>query len=142
MSGDIGAGTTRAAIKFGQKVLKAQLPGYIQLAGGTNWQTAAKLRAKGLLHPKGMVRENDRNPIPSRYIAGIAYGSFARKLLAPIQTALDTQTGDHRLENHPSLLHQAVLEAASLVSHLKPDQPQTPVLQWLDSASHGRDSPR
>ena len=31
MSGDIGAGTTRAAIKLSQKVLDAELPGCVQL---------------------------------------------------------------------------------------------------------------
>ncbi|MBV8886894.1 MAG: 4Fe-4S ferredoxin [Chroococcidiopsidaceae cyanobacterium CP_BM_RX_35] len=49
MSGDIGDGTTRAAVKLGQKVLAAGLPGYVQLAGGTNSYTVAKLRALGLL---------------------------------------------------------------------------------------------
>ena len=36
MSGDIGTGATRAAVKLGQKVLAAKLPGFVQLAGGTN----------------------------------------------------------------------------------------------------------
>ena len=49
MSGDIGDGTTLAAVKLGQKVLAAKLPGYIQLAGGTNSYTVAKLKAMGLL---------------------------------------------------------------------------------------------
>ncbi len=33
MSGDIGKGTTHAAIRIAQKVLAADLPGYVQLAG-------------------------------------------------------------------------------------------------------------
>ena len=49
MSGDIGDGTTRAAVKLGQKVLAMGLPGYVQLAGGTNSHTVTKLRASGLL---------------------------------------------------------------------------------------------
>jgi Fe-S-cluster-containing hydrogenase component 2 len=49
MSGDIGDGTTIAAVKLGQKVLAAKLPGYVQLAGGTNGYTVAKLKAMGLL---------------------------------------------------------------------------------------------
>ncbi|BAZ10324.1 4Fe-4S ferredoxin, iron-sulfur binding protein [Calothrix sp. NIES-4071] len=49
MSGDIGSGATIAAIKLGQKVLKANLPGYVQLAGGTNSYTVAKLEAMGML---------------------------------------------------------------------------------------------
>ncbi|HEY9298356.1 MAG TPA: LdpA C-terminal domain-containing domain, partial [Phormidium sp.] len=52
MSGDIGTGTTHAAIKLGQKVLAAGLPGYIQLAGGTNSHTVTKLKAVDLLNPK------------------------------------------------------------------------------------------
>ncbi|MDF5737886.1 MULTISPECIES: circadian clock protein LdpA [unclassified Nostoc] len=50
MSGDIGDGTTLAAVKLGQKVLAAKLPGYVQLAGGTNSYTVAKLKAMGLLN--------------------------------------------------------------------------------------------
>ncbi|HEY9617151.1 MAG TPA: LdpA C-terminal domain-containing domain, partial [Microcoleaceae cyanobacterium] len=49
MSGDIGIGTTKAAIKLSQKVLGAKLPGYVQLAGGTNHHTVPKLRSLGLL---------------------------------------------------------------------------------------------
>ena len=144
MSGDIGAGTTRATIKFGSKVLKAQLPGHVQLAGGTNWQTAVKLRNNGLLNPRLMARDADRRKRinPHHYIAGIAYGSFARKLLAPLQTELETQTESHHLEHHPSLLRQATLEAFSLVSQLKPFLDQGRLIRLLDTRSHGRDSPR
>ncbi|MBD2346210.1 circadian clock protein LdpA [Anabaena subtropica] len=53
MSGDIGDGTTLAAVKLGQKVLAAKLPGYVQLAGGTNSYTVAKLKAMGLLKKAG-----------------------------------------------------------------------------------------
>jgi hypothetical protein len=51
MSGDIGMGTTRAAVKLGQKALAVSLPGYLQLAGGTNHHTVPKLKALGLLQP-------------------------------------------------------------------------------------------
>ena len=57
MSGDIGAGTTHASIKLGQKVLGAGLPGYVQLAGGTNHHTVSKLRAANLLQTRD-------NPVP------------------------------------------------------------------------------
>jgi Fe-S-cluster-containing hydrogenase component 2 len=53
MSGDIGIGTTHAAIKLGEKVLAAGLPGYVQLAGGTNQHTVTKLQAAGLLQRGG-----------------------------------------------------------------------------------------
>ena len=68
MSGDIGRGTTHRAIYYAQKVLKAKLPGYIQLAGGTNDYTVTKLEALG-------IREK---------IAGVAYGSYARSIISPL----------------------------------------------------------
>ncbi|MBD1904485.1 4Fe-4S ferredoxin [Funiculus sociatus GB2-A5] len=171
MSGDIGDGTTRAAVKLGQKVLSAGLPGYVQLAGGTNNYTVAKLRTMGLLNdrqepkeivdlPESLVKaslsdiavENQilsknkapqtrkslhhasvLNPEPS-YIAGIAYGSYARVLLSPVLDELEkmnmkdlsgkvsasTQTFmPRRLEENPDLLWHAVSLAESLVSQVK-----------------------
>jgi len=127
MSGDIGDGTTRAALKLGQKVLGAGLPGYVQLAGGTNRHTVAKLKALGLLKPTGeaLLPAEGR-----RYIAGVAYGSFARTLLAPVLEHLDQinqinqnhQQPDvtpQNLEDQPALLAAAVSLASSLVSPLK-----------------------
>jgi Fe-S-cluster-containing hydrogenase component 2 len=113
MSGDIGAGTTHAAIKLGQKVLSAGLPGYVQLAGGTNSHTVIKLKAVGLLHPSlgngkedtGTRRRGDagifksappdfpmlnvQDPMPDAHIAGVAYGSYARVLLSPVLDLLE-----------------------------------------------------
>jgi Fe-S-cluster-containing hydrogenase component 2 len=114
MSGDIGDGTTRATIKLGQKVLFANLPGYVQLAGGTNRHTIAKLRAMGLLNPQFM---HPLTTQPQRYIAGIAYGSFARSLLSPLQAQIPAPS--YRLEDAPELLRRAVGLAAGLVSPLK-----------------------
>lgn len=82
MSGDIGAGTTLAAVKLGQKVLAANLPGYVQLAGGTNRHTVPKLQALGLLRSEGSIS--------TRHIAGVAYGSYARVLLAPVLDQLES----------------------------------------------------
>lgn len=115
MSGDIGAGTTHAAIKLGQKVLSAGLPGYVQLAGGTNKHTVTKLKAVGLLNPTleqgaargngslviGHGKESNSSPItderslitpsmPNAHIAGVAYGSCARVLLSPVLDQLET----------------------------------------------------
>jgi Fe-S-cluster-containing hydrogenase component 2 len=135
MSGDIGKGTTKAAIDLAQKVLKARLPGYVQLAGGTNFHTAAKLRSLGLLQEKGRggrgVREkNPSIPLfphpPSQKVSGVAYGSYARTMLAPILEKLETA----RLEDSPELLWQAVAQADSLVSQLKPT-----VKEFLQSSS-------
>ncbi|GAB1538284.1 LdpA C-terminal domain-containing domain [Scytonema sp. NUACC21] len=139
MSGDIGNGTTLAAIKLGQKVLAAKLPGYVQLAGGTNGYTVAKLKAIGLLRQgreRGTHTQNEGNyphslipSLPHSSIAGVAYGSYARVLLSPILEQLEqTEVSKAsvktvvRLEEEPSLLWQAVKLAYSLVSQLKSQQ--------------------
>lgn len=110
MSGDIGDGTTNAAVKLGQKVLAANLPGYVQLAGGTNGYTVDKLKAMKLIGK----------------ISGIAYGSYARVLLSPVLEQLEKKEVYHesvkttiRLEEDKQLLWQAVELAYSLVSQLK-----------------------
>ena len=84
MSGDIGRGTTHAALKLAQKLLAAGLPGYVQLAGGTNDYTAAKLRSLGLM------REQPLSESSVATVAGIAYGSYARSLLASFDKAGDS----------------------------------------------------
>nr|WP_155706771.1 LdpA C-terminal domain-containing domain [Gloeocapsopsis dulcis] len=146
MSGDIGDGTTLAAVKLSQKVLAAGLPGYVQLAGGTNDYTVAKLKAIGLIKGSGFRSQESEKvssnlktsrsslhsprrakpyaPHPS--ISGIAYGSYARVLLSPIleqleQTPMNQSTvvSPLRLENNQKLLWQAVKLANSLVSQLK-----------------------
>ena len=129
MSGDIGGGTTRAAIKLAEKVLAAKLPGYVQLAGGTNNTTTEKLKATGLLQQKTI---NNQQPITNnnkQQVSGIAYGSYARNLLLPILDQLETVNqeinGDSisftpmKLENHPDLLSQAVKLALDLIYPLK-----------------------
>ena len=110
MSGDIGIGTTHLAVKLGQKVLGANLPGYVQLAGGTNHHTVTKLKSMGLL------KKEANEP----FIAGIAYGSYARSLVSPMVEQLEArQEGKPQLENHPDLLWQAVSKAANLIYQLK-----------------------
>jgi Fe-S-cluster-containing hydrogenase component 2 len=101
MSGDIGAGTTHAALHLARKVLDFQLPmGFVQLAGGTNHTTVAKMRQQGIK------------------AAGIAYGSYGRKILADL---LDRHQGN--LEDYPEILDQAVKIARSLVEPLKGASP-------------------
>ncbi|MEH2094720.1 circadian clock protein LdpA [Nostoc sp.] len=140
MSGDIGDGTTIAAVKLGQKVLAAKLPGYVQLAGGTNSYTVAKLKAMGLLKRAGGAggdggagedREvnsssSPSSPSSSPPIAGVAYGSYARVLLSPILEKLENKEVSNanmkatiRLEEDEVLLWQAVELAHSLVSQIK-----------------------
>lgn len=152
MSGDIGIGTTRAAVKLAQKVQRAGLPGYVQLAGGTNNHTVSKLQAAGLLNELG-IGNGDKGENPCRqggqgsdfsspmphaqpYVAGIAYGSYARVLLSPIleqlekinEKAVDGNLAPIQsrplghLEEFPNLLWQAVAGAHSLVSQLKSAQ--------------------
>lgn len=126
MSGDIGDGATLAAVKLGQKVLAAKLPGYVQLAGGTNSYTVPKLQAMGLLKTgdeDGM--EKPRN-IPPSYISGVAYGSYARVLLSSIIEQLELKEVNNasesptvRLEENKILLEQAVELASTLVSQMK-----------------------
>ncbi|MDX2215953.1 MAG: LdpA C-terminal domain-containing domain [Oculatellaceae cyanobacterium bins.114] len=107
MSGDIGDGATHAAVRLGQKVLAANLPGYVQLAGGTNRYTVKKLRALGLLnskalHHKPTIAQNSSHHPPiarsphrendftsPHYISGVAYGSYARALLSPVLEQLE-----------------------------------------------------
>ncbi|MBE9116788.1 4Fe-4S ferredoxin [Lusitaniella coriacea LEGE 07157] len=144
MSGDIGKGATRAAVKLAQKVLAAKLPGHVQLAGGTNEYTVTKLKTQGLLqlarresltfnlspfpkHPPDVLRATESYHDPSS-VSGVAYGSYARSLLSPLLNQLETRNAENpistrpQLEKHPDLLWQAVAIAHSLVSQLKPVQ--------------------
>jgi Fe-S-cluster-containing hydrogenase component 2 len=130
MSGDIGDGATRAAVRLGQKVLASGLPGYVQLAGGTNSHTVPKLQTLGLLKSGGKLGE----PTPQR-IAGVAYGSYARGLLSPVLhqleqlNASDSFSSTRQLEAVPDLLWQAVALANNLVSPLKSMHSKQPVSQ-------------
>lgn len=134
MSGDIGKGTTHAAIAFAQKVLQADLPGYVQLAGGTNNYTVAKLLAEQMLKQSDNFYFEHHHP-PASYVAGVAYGSYARSLLAPIFAQLETSSNINvvskinqedsmnqlvkQLEKNPKLLKLSVDRARKLVLPLK-----------------------
>jgi Fe-S-cluster-containing hydrogenase component 2 len=111
MSGDIGKGTIHASIHFAQKLLQSNIPGYVQLAGGTNDHTIHKLKEQDLF--KGSQTQGDRP-----FISGIAFGSYARKQLQPI---LEPSDGDRPnfLENDPARLWQAVAHARTLINPLK-----------------------
>jgi Fe-S-cluster-containing hydrogenase component 2 len=127
MSGDIGKGTTHAAISFAQKVLQAQLPGYIQLAGGTNDYTVSKLKQANMLGKPNSAA------IPN-LVSGVAYGSYARRILSPTIAQLETALQANqvkpiknrpmnqlnlKLEQNRELLEQAVGTAKKLVSQIK-----------------------
>ena len=107
MSGDIGRGTTHAAIAYGQDLLNAGLPGFIQLAGGTNQTTVDKLRQRGLIGK----------------IAGVAYGGYGRSQLKSILDTLEQREHHHNqvlpLESQPDLLREARSMARRLITPLK-----------------------
>jgi Fe-S-cluster-containing hydrogenase component 2 len=129
MSGDIGKGTTHAAIAFANKVLPTDLPGYIQLAGGTNDHTVEKLRRLGL------TQSQSNQLAQIRSVSGIAYGSYARAILSPILNQLDTTELQNiqpnliksqpmnqlnlKLEQDQKLLELAVCTAKKLVNQIK-----------------------
>jgi Fe-S-cluster-containing hydrogenase component 2 len=144
MSGDIGDGATRAAIRLGQKVLAAGLPGYVQLAGGTNRHTVPKLKALNLTKPAQL---RHLAPDPAQYVAGVAYGSYARSLLASTLAALEpspaAQSTDRatalnasmlRLEQVPDLLWQAVEQARLLVAQIKSSESRLSFEDFLSEA--------
>jgi Fe-S-cluster-containing hydrogenase component 2 len=111
MSGDIGDGATRATIKYGERVLRSPLLGFVQLAGGTNRHTVPKLKELGLF-------ANGVDELP--YISGVGYGSYARSLVMEIQTQLEAQPrSSHRLEDYPDLLRKGVDLVAQLIAPLK-----------------------
>ena len=64
MSGDVGAGTARSAVKLLEAITPWAPPGPLQLAGGTNANTIT------LLGPQARA-------------AGVAFGGMARSLLQP-----------------------------------------------------------
>lgn len=93
MSGDIGVGTTRATLRLAQRVSAWGLPGILQLAGGTNRATVPQIPAD----------------LP---VGGVAYGSYARQLVAPgLEGGLD--------EAASADLAEAVAQARSLVAQVK-----------------------
>ncbi len=115
MSGDIGKGTTHAAIRLAEQVLQSDLLGYVQLAGGTNQYTVPKLHELGLLTHTSPSHgfSNSSTKGSTQSVSGIAYGSFARRLLM----SFTDQT--LYLEETPAMLWKAVAIAESLIAPLK-----------------------
>ena len=99
MSGDVGAGTARAAVGLLRRLADALPPGPVQLAGGTNDRTLALVEA---LSPSDRAR-----------VAGVAFGSVARARLAPL--LLEAQRRGGRLLDQTDLLPQACALAGELV---------------------------
>jgi len=96
MSGDLGKGMTHATIRLAQKILAAELPGHVQLAGGTNGYTVSKLHQMKLVGSSMDMTKNSatlKPPSPpcKRTIAGIAYGSYARALVMPLLQTIEQE---------------------------------------------------
>ncbi|MFN9547025.1 MAG: LdpA C-terminal domain-containing domain [Cyanobacteriota bacterium] len=98
MSGDVGAGTARAAVRLLEAVGPLAPPGPLQLAGGTNNHTLPLLR---------------QLPCTAPPVAGVAFGSVARQQLQPL--LLQAQARGQRLLDQPDLLPPALALATALV---------------------------
>ena len=129
MSGDLGKGTTHAAIRLAQRVLELDLPGFVQLAGGTNHYTVDKLAELNLLGSGALIevqgREATGGGYPNGAIAGIAYGSYARKLVMPMLDAIEQEVQTYLHDNSiqppspDSSLMKGLQQAQQLVEKLK-----------------------
>ncbi|MBM5806999.1 MAG: Fe-S cluster containing protein [Cyanobacteria bacterium M_surface_10_m2_179] len=95
MSGDVGAGTARAAVQLLRAIRPWAPPGPLQLAGGTNASTAALLG-------------------PGDGAAGVAFGGMARSLLQPL--LLEAEATGCSLRQHQPLLDQALTLARGLLA--------------------------
>ncbi|MCO5568434.1 hypothetical protein L7F22_022133 [Adiantum nelumboides] len=124
MSGDIGAGATKATVRLAAKVaaFTDRPPGFLQLAGGTNFHTVKAMSASGLFKP-GFEREFCETKKSERKacatIAGVAYGGYARKILSQSLASLNSGNGSSKMEDHPLPFLDAVKEAKALVAMLK-----------------------
>lgn len=94
MRGDIGAGTSRAAVQLWRSLQAVAPPGPLQLAGGTNAATLGHLA-------------------PDEWPAGVAFGGMARRVLQPLlHEAQQRQTS---LREWPEGWSEAVTIARDLV---------------------------
>lgn len=99
MSGDVGAGTARAAVRLLVALAPLAPPGPLQLAGGTNGRTLPLVQRL--------------EPALGRAVAGVAFGSVARARLQPL--LLQAQERGGRLLDQADLLPAASAIAADLV---------------------------
>ena len=114
MSGDIGKGATQAVVRLASEVVarRGGLPGYVQLAGGTNLHTHAAAKEAGLLQ-----KESGKQLL----IHGVAFGGVARKLLSNILKELEeiSSAAPAHIEEHPHILKKALHIAEGLVAPWK-----------------------
>ena len=100
MSGDVGAGTARAAVGLLRRVAGRLPPGPVQLAGGTNDRTLPLVE---------MLERSARG-----MVAGVAFGSVARARLQGL--LLRAQKRGGRLLDQADLLPEACGLAGDLVA--------------------------
>ena len=99
MSGDVGAGTAHAAVGLLARLGGLIPPGPVQLAGGTNDRTLALLA---------------RQPALAARVAGVGFGSVARRRLQPLLLA--AQARGVSLGEAEDLWPQALVLARALVA--------------------------
>ncbi|KAL0457498.1 UNVERIFIED_CONTAM: hypothetical protein Slati_1089000 [Sesamum latifolium] len=128
MSGDIGRGATREAIKFALHLASAndKPKGFLQLAGGTNAHTVEGLKRERLFQTTSISeKSNGKEPPlnslePSHaLISGVAFGGYARKIVGRVLRSLQSEHGYARLEDCPHHLLDAVIQALALVGTVK-----------------------
>ena len=100
MSGDVGAGTARAAVGLLRRVAGRLPPGPVQLAGGTNDRTLPLVET---------LERSERG-----MVAGVAFGSVARARLQDL--LLRAQKRGGRLLDQADLLPEACGLAGDLVA--------------------------
>ncbi|KAL0414829.1 UNVERIFIED_CONTAM: hypothetical protein Sradi_1684600 [Sesamum radiatum] len=123
MSGDIGRGATREAIKFALHLASAKdkPKGFLQLAGGTNAHTVEGLKRERLFQTTSISEKSNGKeaPLNSSLISGVAFGGYARKIVGRVLRSLQSEHRYARLEDCPHHLLDAVMQALALVGTVK-----------------------
>ncbi|KAL0538037.1 hypothetical protein IC582_027031 [Cucumis melo] len=124
MSGDIGRGATRETIAFAAQLARTndRPPGFLQLAGGTNFHTVDGLKKERLFQSTSTIENSTNEELSSSLnalIGGIAYGGYARKIVGRVLSSMQTQNGDANIEDYPDSLLAALVEALTLVGTVK-----------------------
>ncbi|XP_023547405.1 uncharacterized protein LOC111806365 isoform X1 [Cucurbita pepo subsp. pepo] len=124
MSGDIGRGATRETIAFAAHLALSndRPPGFLQLAGGTNFYTVDGLKKQGLFQSTSTRKDLMNKELSSSLhalIGGIAYGGYARKIVGRVLSSMQAQSGDSNIEDYPDHLLAALVEALALVGTVK-----------------------
>ncbi|KAL3648570.1 hypothetical protein CASFOL_004973 [Castilleja foliolosa] len=128
MSGDIGRGATREAIKFALHLASTRnkANGFLQLAGGTNAHTVEGLKREMLFQTTTISEKSNCEKVQldsfkssHALISGVAFGGYARKIVGKVLRSLQTEHGYARLEDYPDRLLQALEESLALVGTVK-----------------------